>query len=36
VRLAADVDSGRWHERHADLVDLEALDLGYCLITAEV
>jgi Methyltransferase domain len=34
--LAADLDSGRWHDRHADLLDLDVLDLGYCVITAEL
>jgi SAM-dependent methyltransferase len=34
-RLAADLASGEWHEQHADLLDLEELDLGYrLLITA--
>jgi hypothetical protein len=36
VALAADLDSGRWHERHADLLELDALDLGYCLLTAQL
>jgi SAM-dependent methyltransferase len=35
TRLAADVDSGRWHDGHADLLERDELDLGYCLITAE-
>ncbi len=29
TRLAADLASGAWHERHADLLDREELDLGY-------
>jgi hypothetical protein len=29
---AADLDSGRCHDRHADLLDLDELDLGYCLV----
>jgi SAM-dependent methyltransferase len=33
-RLAADLSSGRWHDKHADLLDREELDLGYLLITA--
>lgn len=35
TQLKADLDTGRWHQRHADLLDLEELDLGYCVITAE-
>jgi len=33
-RLRADLDSGAWHERHADLLDLDEVDLGYRLIVA--
>jgi SAM-dependent methyltransferase len=33
--LRADLDSGAWHERHRDLIELEELDLGYRLVTAE-
>jgi SAM-dependent methyltransferase len=32
--LAADLESGAWHERHADLLALDALDLGYRLVVA--
>jgi SAM-dependent methyltransferase len=32
--LAADLDSGAWHERHADLLDLDQLDVGYRLVVA--
>jgi SAM-dependent methyltransferase len=32
ARLAADLDSGAWHRRHADLLELEELDCGYRLI----
>jgi SAM-dependent methyltransferase len=31
-RLAADLDTGRWAARNADLLELEALDLGYRLV----
>lgn len=31
-RLASDLDSGLWHQRNADLLDLEALDVGYRLL----
>jgi len=31
-RLAADLESGEWHRRHADLRALEELDLGYRLV----
>lgn len=34
TRLAADLDSGRWHDEHAELLDLDELDLGYRLVTA--
>ena len=33
-RLRADLDSGAWHRRHADLLDLEEHDVGYRLLTA--
>ena len=32
ARLAADLDSGAWERRHADLLELEELDLGYRLL----
>jgi len=32
TRLAHDLDSGRWYARHADLLQLETLDLGYRLL----
>jgi SAM-dependent methyltransferase len=35
-RLRADLDSGAWARRHADLLDLEELDLGYRVITVEL
>jgi hypothetical protein len=31
-RLAADLDTGRWAVRNADLLELDALDLGYRLV----
>ena len=33
-RLAADIQSGAWEERHRNLSDLDELDLGYRLIVA--
>lgn len=36
ARLAEDLASGRWHDRHADLPDLEALDVGYRLLIADL
>jgi hypothetical protein len=33
-RLQADLDSGAWHTRHVDLLDLAELDLGYRLVVA--
>jgi SAM-dependent methyltransferase len=34
--LAADLDSGRWYERHSDLMRLNQLDAGYRLLVAEL
>jgi SAM-dependent methyltransferase len=31
-RLAADLESGEWRRRHADLLELEELDLGYRIV----
>jgi SAM-dependent methyltransferase len=33
--LAADLESGAWAERHAGLLDRDALDLGYRVLVAE-
>jgi hypothetical protein len=33
-RLARDLDSGRWHERYAHLLELDELDAGYRLIVS--
>ena len=35
TRLRADLDSGAWQERHAALLELDELDLGYKLVVAE-
>jgi hypothetical protein len=32
--LRADLESGAWHERHRDLLDLDELDLGYRLLVS--
>jgi SAM-dependent methyltransferase len=32
ARLAADLRSGAWRRRHADLLELSEIDLGYCVI----
>lgn len=32
VRLAADIESGEWHRRHASLLDRDELDAGYRLV----
>ena len=32
ARLAADLDSGAWETRNADILELEALDFGYRLV----
>jgi hypothetical protein len=34
-RLAADLESGRWHERHHDLLEREDFDAGYRLLIAD-
>jgi SAM-dependent methyltransferase len=34
-RLAADLHTGRWHQRHSDLMRREELDAGYRLLIAE-
>ena len=33
--LGADLETGRWQERHRELLKLDELHLGYYLITAE-
>ncbi len=35
ARLAADLNSGRWHDRHADLLDLDHIDAGYRLLIGD-
>jgi hypothetical protein len=34
-RLASDLESGRWHRRHDDLLRRDQLDTGYRLVIAE-
>lgn len=34
ARLRADVASGTWHRRHADLLDRQSMDYGYRLLIA--
>jgi SAM-dependent methyltransferase len=36
TRLAHDLDSGDWRARHADLLQLETLDMGYRLLVRDV
>jgi len=33
-RLAADLDSGEWHDRYGHLLALDELDLGYRILIA--
>ena len=33
AQLAADLESGAWAARHADLLNRDSLDLGYRLVT---
>jgi SAM-dependent methyltransferase len=34
-RLRADLESGEWHRRHADLLDLAEFDVGYRLVVSD-
>ncbi|MGW3041972.1 hypothetical protein ACWC9T_18485 [Kitasatospora sp. NPDC001159] len=34
TRLRADLDSGRWRRRHADLLERTGMDYGYRLVVA--
>lgn len=34
-RLEDDLATGRWYEEHVGLLELQALDAGYCLVIAE-
>jgi SAM-dependent methyltransferase len=34
ARLEADLDSGAWHERHAELLERDSIDMGYRLLVA--
>jgi SAM-dependent methyltransferase len=36
ARLADDLSTGRWHDRHADLLTLDQTDVGYRLLVAEL
>jgi SAM-dependent methyltransferase len=36
ARLRADLESGEWARRHADLLELDELDLGYRLLAASL
>jgi SAM-dependent methyltransferase len=35
ARLAADLVDGRWQRDHADLLERDRLDVGYCLVIAD-
>lgn len=35
ARLASDLESGEWQRNHADLLERDRLDIGYCLVTAD-
>lgn len=35
-RLAADLESGEWERRYGELLELQAIDLGYRLVTSDV
>jgi SAM-dependent methyltransferase len=34
-RLRDDLDSGRWHDAHSDLLTLDAIDAGYRIVVAD-
>jgi hypothetical protein len=34
-RLRADLESGAWERRNADILDLDELDLGFRIVVAE-
>jgi SAM-dependent methyltransferase len=34
AQLEADLASGAWHERHADLAEIESIDMGYRLLVS--
>lgn len=36
ARLATDIETGEWHDRHVDLLQREDLDAGYRLIVTDV
>lgn len=36
ARLEADVSSGAWHRTHAGLLQLDALDVGYCTVSVDL
>ena len=36
ARLASDLDTGRWHERHGAVMNRTELDLGYRIVTVEL
>jgi hypothetical protein len=35
-RLATELDSGEWNDKYGELLALDALDVGYCLVIAEL
>lgn len=35
-KLEADLASGAWHEKNKEILEMDALDVRYCLITAKV
>jgi hypothetical protein len=35
-RLADDLRTGRWHDIHADLIQLDSLDVGYRILIANL
>ena len=35
-RLEEDLRSGEWYRRHEDLLQAEALDVGYCVVSVDL
>jgi hypothetical protein len=35
-RLEADVRTGAWHRAHADLLQADSLDVGYCTVAVDL
>jgi hypothetical protein len=36
ARLAAEIASGAWQDKYGDLLELDEVDVGYCLVSASL